>query len=307
MFGGVVNIAAGCAYMFVDSIGPVLFAVRMLHGLAQGTLFSVLFTIAADIVPASRRTQGIGLFGVSGMIPFGIAGLTGDAILARADYPDLFAFTIGCAALGFLVGLALPDSRPTPTDGEEARRAFLTAVLERPLLPIWVGAGAFALALASYFAFLKTYVIARGIGSVGSFFAVYTLTAVSLRVLAGRVPERLGARRTFIPSLFLSAIGIALLAWADTNATVLIAAVLTGAGHAYAFPIASALVVDRSRPGERGTTLAGFTALFDLGLLVGAPAYGFILERTDYRTMFTTAAATVAIGAIAFALWDRDP
>jgi hypothetical protein len=34
---------------------------------------------------------------------------------------------------------------------------------------------------------------------------------------------------------------------------------------------------------------------------------GFILERTDYRSMFTTTAATVAIGAIAFALWDRDP
>jgi MFS family permease len=303
--GGLVNIAASAAYLVVDHVGPLLFAARILHGLAQGMLFSVLFTIAADLVPAARRTQGIGIFGVSGMLPFGLAGLFGDAILARAGYAELFVFAAACAAVGFVIAITLPDSRPEADPDAPHRRSFLAAVLDRPLLPIWIGVLSFGLGIASYNAFFKTYVLTRHIGSVGSFFGTYTATAVLLRMFGGRLPDVLGPRRTFMPSLLLMAAGLAVLAHAGTDAAVIVAGALCGVGHAYAFPIASTLVVERARGNERGTALAGFTALFDVGLLIGAPTFGFVLERTSYTVMFTAAAATVAAGAGLFALADR--
>ena len=303
--GGLVNVVASVSYLGVDAIGPLLFGVRILHGLAQGMLFSVLFTIAADLVPPSRRTQGIGIFGVSGMIPFGIAGLAGDAILARAGYGELFVFASACAAVGFAIAIALPDSRPQHHDGAPQRRSFLGAVLDRPLLPIWAASLSFGIAIASYNAFLKTFVLAREVGSVGSFFGMYTTTAVVLRLFGGRLPDLVGARRMFVPSLVAIGCGITLLAHAHSDTAVLVAGAVCGAGHAYAFPIASTLVVERARGSERGTALAGFTALFDIGLLVGAPAFGFVLRGTSYTVMFTVAAATVLAGAAIFSLWDR--
>lgn len=303
--GGVVNIAASASYLAVDHIGPLLFGVRMLHGLAQGMLFSVLFTIAADLVPAARRTQGIGIFGVSGMIPFGIAGLTGDAILARAGYAELFVFAAACAAIGFGVAITLPDSRPEPEADAPRRRSFIGAMLDRPLLPIWIAVLSFGLAIASYHAFFKTYVLTRQIGSVGSFFGMYTTTAVLLRIFGGRIPDWLGPKRTLVPSLLAIAASLAVLAQAGSDAAVLVAGALGGAGHGFAFPIASALVVERARGSERGTALAGFTALFDIGLLVGAPAFGLVLERTSYTVMYTAASATVVVGAAVFLLVDR--
>jgi MFS family permease len=302
--GGLVNVGASASYLLVDHVGPMLFCVRILHGLAQGMLFSVLFTIAADLVPASRRTQGIGIFGVSGMIPFGIAGLTGDAILEAASYRELFLFACACAAVGCLIALALPDSRPAIDPGAPVRRSFLGSMLDRQLLPIWVAALSFGLSIASYNAFLKTFVLERGVGSVGSFFAMYTATAVALRLFGGRLPDLVGARRMLVPSLVALSAGIAVLAHAHTDAAVLVAGAMCGAGHGYAFPIASTLVVERARGNERGTALAGFTALFDIGLLVGAPSFGLLLRGTDYTVMFTAAAATVAIGAAIFSLWD---
>ncbi len=303
--GGVVNIAAASSYLAIDDIGPLLFCVRILHGLAQGMLFSVLFTIAADLVPPTRRTQGIGIFGVSGMIPFGIAGLCGDAILARAGYRELFVFAAACAAIGFVVALALPDSRPEIEGDAPLRRTFLAAVLDPPLLPIWAASLSFGISIASYNAFLKTFVLDRGVGSVGSFFGTYTAMAVILRLFGGRIPDLVGPRRMFVPSLVALATGLALLAHAHSDAAVLVAGAVCGAGHAYAFPIASTLVVERARGSERGTALAGFTALFDIGLLMGAPAFGFILRGTSYTAMFTVAAAIVLAGAVLFTFMDR--
>jgi MFS family permease len=303
LVGGVVNILACLAYITIDGLGPWLYAIRIVHGLAQAMLFSVLFTIAADVVPAARRVEGIALFGISGMIPLSLAGLIGDAILAHGTYEHLFVFTACAAAAGHAVGTALPDSKPAH-DGEPPR-SFFRSVFARQLLPIWVVGFGFSFALASYFIFLKTWVIERQIGSVGSFFTAYTIAAVILRVALGWVPDRIGPRRTLFPALICLAAGVGLLAVARSDLAVVAAGALCGTGHGYAFPIVSALVVTRARASERGAALAAFTALFDLGLFVGGPTLGVILTVSDYETMFGTSAGVVLVGLLAFALWDR--
>ena len=144
---------------------------------------------------------------------------------------------------------------------------------------------------------------------MGSFFTAYTIAAVALRLFFGWVPDRVGARRVLIPSMLIGGAGVATLAIATHDIHIIVAGVLAGVGHGYAFPIASSLVVERAPARERGMALAAFTALFDLGLLFGAPILGFTLEQSGYTTMYLLAASVVTGGAIAFAVWDRkvDP
>jgi predicted MFS family arabinose efflux permease len=65
------------------------------------------------------------------------------------------------------------------------------------------------------------------------------------------------------------------------------------------------MVASRAPPSERGMALATYTALFDLGLLIGGPLLGLVLELSTYRAMFATAAALALSGLISFAIWDR--
>lgn len=301
--GGALNIVFSALYLTVDTVGPWLMFVRVGHGLAEGALFSVLFTVAADLVPAERRAEGMALFGVSGMIPLSLAGLAGDFILSRGTYDDLFIFTIGCAVVGSLAGWALHDSAP-PKTGDAPPTSFLRAATRRSLRPLWVAGFAFAFALASYFAFLKTLVIDRGVGSMGGFFTAYTIAAVALRVGLGWVPDRVGPRRVLIPAMLVTGIGVVVLAFGRSATAFIVAGVLCGIGHGYAFPITSSMVVERAPASERGMALAAFTALFDLGLLVGAPTLGFVLESSSYEVMFTAAGAVVIFGAIFYGVWD---
>ena len=305
LVGSVFNVVFSAAYLTVDHVGPWIFVVRLGHGLAQAMLFSALFTVAADIVPRSRRTEGIALYGVSGMIPLSLAGLIGDGILAHAGYRELFGFTVIAALAGAAAAWFVPDSRPDPSEGDAPSRSFFAAVSSRSLRPVWLAGFSFAFAVASYFAFLKAFVLEREVGSVGLFFTAYTIAAVGLRVAFGWVPDKVGPTRVLIPAIVCLAIGVGTLAVASNALLVGLAGTLCGIGHGYAFPITSALVVVRSRPSERGVGLAAFSALFDVGLLVGAPSLGLLLELTDYTTMFSAAAALAAAGAVGFVIWDR--
>ena len=303
LVGSGLNVVFSAAYLWVDDVGPWLFFVRLGHGAAEGMLFSVLFTIAADVVPAERRAEGMALFGVSGMIPLSLAGLIGDRILAVAGYHELFLVAIGAAVAGALAALTLPDSRPEIPDGP--KRSFLAAASAPPLRPIWLVGFSFAFALASYFTFLKTFVDDTGIGTVGSFFTAYTIAAVALRLGLGWLPDRIGPKRVMVPSVWCAALGLLVLAFASDDSSTIVAGILCGIGHGYAFPIASAMVVMRAPAHERGRALAAFTALFDLGLFVGAPVLGFVLERSSYLAMFTTAAIVAVFGSILYVVWDR--
>jgi len=276
------------------------------HGLAVATLFTVLFTYAADCVPERRRMQGLMLFGVSGMLPIALGGLLGDVLLARGDFNLLFQVSLGLAILAALLALPLPEmSTPASANTEEAPAGFRNVLAQSQLVTVWGLTSIFSIALAAMFTFLRTFVDASGIGSVGGFFGAYASVAVMLRVAAGWLPDRVGAKRVLYPALATLVAGFLMLAFATTSRDVLIAGALCGAGHGYTFPLLFGMVVGRARTADRGSAMAIYTGLFDVGVLIGGPLLGFVIEIAGYTEMFITAAGLVAIGTVAFAAADR--
>ena len=90
LLGNIVSVAALVMYLTVDHIGPWLYLVRIIHGLGGALLFTAVFTYAADLVPPARRTQGLALFGVSGMLPIAMGGVLGDVLLSHFAFKSLF-------------------------------------------------------------------------------------------------------------------------------------------------------------------------------------------------------------------------
>ncbi len=301
--GGILNVLVCALYLTVTRVGPWLYLVRIGHGIAEAMLFAALFTHAADLLPAPRRTEGIALFGVSGLLPMSISGVLGDVILARAAYAQLFVASVAFALASLLCSLALRD-QPQGDDDLPAR-GFLAAMTQRDLVPLWLLTAVFATALAAHFTFLKTFVLETGVGSVGLFFTAYSGAAILLRLLFAWVPERVGPKRALFPALGALALGFVLLALAGHPRTIAVAGAFAGLGHGFTFPILSGMVVQRARFAERGAAMSLFTALFDGGVLVGGPAFGAVILLAGYPAMFSTAAAVVLVGAGAFAFCDR--
>jgi predicted MFS family arabinose efflux permease len=294
-------------YGTVSEIGPWIVVVRVLHGLSEAMLFTAFFTVAADYVPEGRLTEGLALFGVSGMLPISLGGLLGDWILVHWDYALLFRVSLGFAVLA--LGLSIP-LRDVATKAERDANAGATlgfrASLTQPnLLPLWWVTTVFAIGLAAMFTFVKTFVMDTQIGSVGGFFTAYTAIALLLRLTLGWLPDRVGPKRALFPALTLLAIGFFWLSGAQTSSDVLVAGLLCGAGHGFTFPILSGMAVKRSSNVDRGSAMAIYTGLLDLGLLVGGPALGIIIDLHGHSAMFSAAGVALLLGLASFAVWDR--
>jgi len=304
LFGNSLNVVALLLYLTVEQIDGWVYAIRIVHGLSEAILFTVLFTFAADWVPENKRTQGLALFGVSGMLPIALAGVLGDVVLNRWDFDVFFLVATGFALSSLLLSIPLRDA-PHLAEQPPAR-GFVESITGVHLLPLWWITFVFSFVLTAYFTFLKTFVNETGVGSVGLFFAFYAGTAIALRLTLGWVPDRIGPKRALMPAMLFLAAGLVVLSGATTDSAVAVAGVLCGTGHGYTFPILYALTVTRARVAERGAAMAVYTGLFDVGTLVGGPILGVTIRWFSYDAMFLTAAGFVVVGLGLFALWDRD-
>lgn len=305
LFGNVVNVAVLALYLTVGELGFWLYAVRITHGFAVALLFTALFTYGADQVPATRRTEGIALFGISGILPIALGGVLGDIILARWDFGIFFLFVLGFGILALVLSLPLPESH-NPSAGGDRPQRFLASVRQKNLVPLWWVTLVFSLALTAYFTFLKTFVIDTGIGSVGLFFSAYAATAIGLRLFAAWLPDRVGPKRVLYPALGSMVLGFIVLASATGSGAIAVAGVLCGAGHGYAFPIVMGMVVSRAAEADRGSAMAIFTGLFDVGALLGGPAFGAIIRFGSYSSMFLAAGGWMLAGGLIYAYLDRS-
>ena len=303
--GCVLYLVVVALYLLVDSTGPFVYAVRFLDGATQTMWYTGLFTYAADLVPVKRRTEGLAIFGVSGLVPIGLAALFGDVILAVASYRALFLGALGFAGVGLLFCLPLRDVPLTHDEPGLPAPGIFAAAAQRNLVPVWIAAFAFFLSLFALFSFMKTFVLNAKVGSVGTFFLAYAAIAVLLRLFLGWVPDRLGTRRMLGVAMSCYAVGFLVLAVAQTPLHVLAAGLLCGAGHGYTFPVLFSLVVERARPRERGSAMAFYTAMDWMGLLVAGPVVGLVIELGGYSVAFIVLALLLITGIGFFYGLDR--
>ena len=205
--------------------------------------------------------------------------------------------------MSFALSFLMPEARRAPADPGAVTGAR-AALRQGDLRPLWVIGSVFSIALTAFFVFIKRFVDETGIGSVGLFFTAYTGAALALRLFLGWLPDRVGPKRVLAPALLALCLGFFVMAGAAGEQSLVAAGLLCGFGHGFTFPILFGLVVTRTPEENRGTTLALFTALFDLGVLLGGPLFGFVIERLGFAAMYALAGAGLAVGSVAFFVWD---
>lgn len=302
--GGLIFLSANLLYQKVDSIDWLIYLVRLLHGLGMGILMAAFFTMAADIFPNARRTEGIALFGISGHLSGMIAVPIGEVIIGLWGYDGLFA---ACAIFSFtsiLLSLQIPDPGYHHPDGPS--QSFLR-LSQNPSIRIpLIATIGFAIGLTSYMVFLKPYALSIGINTVTVFFLPYTITAIVVRIIGGHWPDRFGLKRVLYPSIFLFGFGILLLIIIPTPHGLVASGILCGIGHGFIFPILSVMVIGREETPNRGSLMALFTMLFELGIFIGAPLLGWIATGGNYIPLFLTAVLVQGLTLMAFIFFKRE-
>ncbi len=303
--GGLIFFLTHLFYLMIDQIGPFIYFVRLCHGLSMGILFATFFTFAADITPNTRLTEGIALFGIGGHLSGAFGVPMGEFLIRTGGYSALFKACAGFTILFTLMGYFLKEPQKTgPMPKFRLVDFFHTGFHTANRVPL-VANGLFALSLISYMIFLKPYAHEQGL-TVTHFFLAYSLSAVAIRIVGGKWPDRFGLKTVLYPAFFLLAAGIIVIAMWPSPAGLMIAGAFCGIGHGFVFPILSVFLIHRAPENERGRSMALFTLLFDVGFFIGSPLLGYTAEHFGYSSMFFLSAVSAISAIFIFILFDQE-
>ena len=147
------------------------------------------------------------------------------------------------------------------------------------------------LGYAALAGFIVLHLDDRGIEHGSTIFTAFALTVVTARVFFGWLPDRFGGMRCAIGAGLLEAVGLVVIALAQSLPVAALGAIAVGGAFSLIFPSLVLLVMDRVPSDRRGIAMGTFTACFDLGVGVGAPIAGAAAALGGYGSSFAVAAA----------------
>jgi MFS family permease len=306
LFVGTVVLVAGMFLIgAITELSWLVYLMRILVGLGSGALFTGYFTFAADIIPESRRTEGIALFGVSGLLPLLINPFADQIGVEPPDLRWFFPVMGLCVAASLLFLPAVPEPTGTRSPDRVTLRSALDALRRVRLAPVWTATAVFAALVAIFMSFATVTAEARGAENPSTVWLTYALGAVMVRLVGAKLPEKLGPSLVGGAALLSYALAFVVLAQATTGTHFAIAGLLGGFGHGYCFPVLMSQVVTRSPDALRGVAVAAFTGLWGISRLFSAPSFGEIADRWGDSTMLYLAAALGVLGVVAWAVLER--
>jgi MFS family permease len=267
---------------------------RGLQGVAFSVYFIANFTVAIDLVPAERRSQALGIFGISGVVSGAVGPALGELLVQVAGFRGLF---LAGAILPLLAALTSARLEIPPPPGRPAGggglHGLLRGIAAAPRLPMTL-ATAFGLGQGVMFTFFPTYAADLGVRWVGFFAVAYSGAALLVRATAGGLADRLGRRAVIIPAMALQAGATAVLAALGLLRGVGLpaapflglAGLVSGAAHGFLYPALTALIVDVTPPERRGRVLGVFMAFILAGQAGGAAGFGHLAHAVGYGAMF---------------------
>lgn len=277
-----------------------LVLVRLLHGAGMGLYPTAASAMVADLTPAERRGEILGLYGAAGSVALAIGPIIGIAVVDRLGFTTLFWIAGAVAALSTV--LIVPASE---TLTERRRTAFSGAdvMCAAALVPSLI-AMCMMVTYGTQVAFLPLHADSHGINA-GVFFLVFALMTTVVRGPAGRLSDRHGRAPLATLGLLLVASALVVLTLSETTLGLGLAGAIYGVGYGSAQPALVAWSVDAVQEGERGRALGTFYAAFEIGIAIGAVSSGLAVAGWGFTTTFLAAAGVAVVGAGLALAWRR--
>lgn len=291
MIGIVVLACGGLLYLPGLGLAGVILA-RLATGAGEGALYTAGSAWIVDMAPVERRGRVLGLYGLAVWGGLSVGPLAGELLLDAGGYTAVWIFAAVVPMLGALVASRVPDPFVPHSHSEP-----------HPLIaPEAVGPGiAVALAAVGYAAvasFVILHLEDRGIGHGVLVFGAFAAMIVVSRLIAGNLPDRIGAAPVAIVAALVEAVGLLMIALAQDLAVAIAGGAVMGAAFSLVNPSLMLIALGRVTPAARGAAMGTYTAFFDAGVGLGAPLAGAAAALSDYEGAFVFAAAIAIASAL---------
>lgn len=286
----------------------VMFAIfRTLHGAPFGATTVAASTIAIDVLPSSRRTEGIGYYGLSNNLATVIGPVLAIYILQAAggNYDVLFILSLVVS----LAGVILCASIKLPKKDFVPQKKVIS--LDRFFLLKGAREAATMACFAFSYGVISTYVAIYGkerlgiTGGTGVFFSLLAVGLMLSRLTGARALRANKVSRNASMGMLVSLCGYTLFAAAENYFGYYGAALIIGLGNGHMYPAFQNMFINLAEHNQRGTANSSLLTSWDAGVGLGVLAGGFFAEHLGYHAAFWLAVAVNALGVLYYFLRTR--
>lgn len=293
-------------YSFISNLSFLL-GLRFLHGMIFAVGTTSVATVAALVLPNSRKGEGIGYFAVFTNLAMVIGPFTGLFFLMHFGYVIFFIFVALLGVLVLFSGVCkkLDDSVTMPA--RNSKKSFsLKAFVEPKVFSIVLISGLVYFSYSGVLVYIPVYLKHLDLVDYSSaFFAAFALIIVVTRPFIGKIFDAYPPKYLIYPGLLLFFCGFICLSVAQTVFALIASAVIIGAGFgalSSSFQTMSIQAVPLERAG-----VATATYFWGLDISVGLGSFflGILIKYTDYSGMYQFAALVTVIAAVLFFMLFR--
>ena len=294
--------------------------VRTLHGGPFGALTVANSTVAIDVLPSSRRTEGIGYYGLSNNLAMAIAPTIGIFIYKLTEsFEVLFWIALVVACLGWMT-----DTTVRLPQKDIVRNKSALSLDRFFLVRGWL-LGVNMVAFGFCFGVLSNYLAIYGkeqLGITSGTGTYFMLCSVGL--MLSRLQGSQGLRKGLLThnaggGMLISLVGYTLFILMPTLHSLSIinyplsislgyygSALLIGLGNGHMWPAFQNMTICVAQNNQRGTANSTILVSWDIGMGLGILLGGIIAEHLGYGTSFWTVAVVNALGVALFFLATRS-
>ena len=296
--------------------------VRTLHGGPFGALTVANSTVAIDVLPSSRRNEGIGYYGLSNNLAMAIAPTIGIFIYRWShSFELLFWLALAIALVGWMVDATVKlNKKPaaTATPAEPRRKLSLDRFF---LVKGWL-LGANMVFFGFCFGVLSNYLAIYSkekldmTGGTGTYFMLCSIGLILSRLQGGSALRKGRLTHNAAEGMVISLVGYTLFILMPTlspNPTTLSllvgyygSALLIGLGNGHMWPAFQNMMINVAQHNQRGTANSTILISWDIGMGLGILMGGVVAEHLGYSAAFWTVAIVNAIGVSMFFVRTRQ-
>lgn len=280
--------------------------VRTMHGIPFGAVTVANSTVAMDVLPSSRRTEGIGYYGLSNNLAMALAPSVGIWMYdATGSFTLLFWTAFALSGLGYWVATSIHTRRREPIKDKPKLswdRFFLTRAW---LLAVNIAFFAWCWGCLSNYVALYGRDVLGVTDGTGVFFTLVAVGLFTSRILSRNELRRGRITLSCAEGVLMSLVAYTLFAAVPAQWSFYASGLILGLGNGHMYPAFLNMFVTMAPNSRRGTAnssiLIAWDAGFGLGLLMG----GVLVEYVSYSCAFWTCAASQAAGVAIFFLFTR--
>lgn len=286
IFGLALLAGSTLAFAYSQSL-PMLFAARLLQGVADGMTWIVGFALIADLYAPEERGRAMGLAMAGSSLGIIIGPVLGGWLYEIGGIRLPFLFVTALAVVDLIV-FALLAPR---THGSGTSAPMLRVLTERPIaicaLVVIAGGGTIAM-LEPVIPLVFGTRFGLGPGAIGSLFGIAAVASTVMHPFYGQLSDRFGGRRLMMVGLVASAALLPLLNLATDFRSAAFAMVpMWMAFSMIVTPSLTYMAEAASAAGfeSYGVVYGVYNMAWAVGLMVSPALGGFLLERIGFGAL----------------------